>query len=94
MLHVHPLLGNVLVNKFPRKEILGNQSVAKLCNNKGSYVFRVHDDVTTVDGGHVICVYYRFKSVPRLHKQSSYKLRIIAAQAHEQANKEMDVGSS
>jgi hypothetical protein len=34
LLHVHPLLGNVLVNKFPRRQILGKQSVARLRNNK------------------------------------------------------------
>jgi hypothetical protein len=33
LLHVHPLLGNGLVNKFPRKQILGKQSVARLRNN-------------------------------------------------------------
>jgi hypothetical protein len=27
LLHVHPLLVNVLVNKFPRRQILGNQSL-------------------------------------------------------------------
>jgi hypothetical protein len=33
MLHVHPLLDNGLVNKFPRRQILGKQSVAGLRNN-------------------------------------------------------------
>jgi hypothetical protein len=33
LLHVHPLLGNGLVNKFPRRQILGKQSVARLRNN-------------------------------------------------------------
>jgi hypothetical protein len=30
MLHVHPLLGNGLVNKFPQRQILGKESVARL----------------------------------------------------------------
>jgi hypothetical protein len=34
LLHVHPLLGNVLVNKFLRSQIRGKQSVARLCNNR------------------------------------------------------------
>jgi hypothetical protein len=34
LLHVHPLLGNGLVNKFPRIQILGKQSVTRLCNNR------------------------------------------------------------
>jgi hypothetical protein len=33
LLHVHPLLGNVLVNKSPQRQILGKQSFARLCNN-------------------------------------------------------------
>jgi hypothetical protein len=33
LLHVYPLLGNGLVNKFPRRQILGKQSVAGLRNN-------------------------------------------------------------
>jgi hypothetical protein len=33
LLHVHPLLGRGLVNKFPRRQILGKQSVARLRNN-------------------------------------------------------------
>jgi hypothetical protein len=33
LLHTHPLLGNGLVNKFPRREILGKQSIARLRNN-------------------------------------------------------------
>jgi hypothetical protein len=32
LLHVHPLLGNMLLNKFPRRQILGKQSVARLRN--------------------------------------------------------------
>jgi hypothetical protein len=34
LLHVHPLLGNVLVNKFPRREIPGKHSIARLHNNR------------------------------------------------------------
>jgi hypothetical protein len=45
--HVHPLLGNVLVNKFPRRQILGKESVARSRNNRGSCVFCVHGDVTS-----------------------------------------------
>jgi hypothetical protein len=56
LLHVPPLLGNVLVNKFPRRQILGKQSVASSRNNKGSCVFRVRGDVTTVDSDRVTCV--------------------------------------
>jgi hypothetical protein len=41
LLHVHSLLGNVLINKFPRREILGKQSVAMLRNNKEGCVFYV-----------------------------------------------------
>jgi hypothetical protein len=36
-----PLLGNVLVNKFPRRQILGKQSVAGLRNNRRGCVFYV-----------------------------------------------------
>jgi hypothetical protein len=32
-LHVHSLLGNGFVNKFPQRQILGKQSVARLRNN-------------------------------------------------------------
>jgi hypothetical protein len=39
LLYVHPMLGNVLVNKFPRRQILGKQSVARLHNNRWGYVF-------------------------------------------------------
>jgi hypothetical protein len=41
LLHVHPLQGNVLVNKFPRRQILGKQSVARLRNKKLACVFYV-----------------------------------------------------
>jgi hypothetical protein len=41
LLHVHPLLGNVLVNKFSRIQILGKQSVARLPNNRWSCIFCV-----------------------------------------------------
>jgi hypothetical protein len=34
VLYVHPLLGNGLVNKFPRRQIFGKQSVARSRNNK------------------------------------------------------------
>jgi hypothetical protein len=33
LLHVHSLLGNGLANEFPRRQILGKQSVARLRNN-------------------------------------------------------------
>jgi hypothetical protein len=33
LLHVHPLLSNGLVNKSPWRQILGKQSLARLCNN-------------------------------------------------------------
>jgi hypothetical protein len=35
LLHLHQLLGNGLVNKFPRRQILGKESVAGLRNNRG-----------------------------------------------------------
>jgi hypothetical protein len=38
LLHVHPLLGNVLVNKSPRRPIIGEQSVAGSRNNIWSCV--------------------------------------------------------
>jgi hypothetical protein len=41
MLHMHPLLGNELVNEFPRRRILGKQSVARLRNNRGGCIFSV-----------------------------------------------------
>jgi hypothetical protein len=41
LLHVHQLLGNVLVNKFPRRQILCKQSAARLRNNKRDCVFYV-----------------------------------------------------
>jgi hypothetical protein len=53
---VNALLGNILVNKFPGRQIFGKQSVARLRNNRGSCVFRVSGGVTTVDTDHVICV--------------------------------------
>jgi hypothetical protein len=59
LLHVHPLLGNVLVNKFPRGQILGKRSIARLRNSRGKCVFHVRGDVTTVDSDHVICVFCR-----------------------------------
>jgi hypothetical protein len=34
LLHVHPLLGNGVVNKFPRRQILGKESVARSRNNR------------------------------------------------------------
>jgi hypothetical protein len=55
LLHVNPLLGNGLVNKFPRRQILGKQSVARLSNNKESCVFCVRGDVTTVDSDYMTC---------------------------------------
>jgi hypothetical protein len=57
MLHVHPLLGNVLVNKFPRRQILGKQSVAGVRNNVTSCGFRVCGDVTIIDSDHMICFF-------------------------------------
>jgi hypothetical protein len=34
LLYVHPLLGNGLANTFPRRQILGEQSVARSSNNR------------------------------------------------------------
>jgi uncharacterized membrane protein YfbV (UPF0208 family) len=39
MLHVQPLLGNVLVNKFPQIHILGKQAVVRLRNNSSNCAF-------------------------------------------------------
>jgi hypothetical protein len=41
LLHVHTLLGNVLVNKFPRRQILCKQSDVRLRNNRGGCIFYV-----------------------------------------------------
>jgi hypothetical protein len=41
MLHAYPLLGNRLINKFPLRQNLGKQSVARLRNNRGDCVFYV-----------------------------------------------------
>jgi hypothetical protein len=60
LLHIHPLLVNVLVKKFPRRQILGKQSVVRLRNNRGSCVFHVRGDVTTVYSDHVTRVICRF----------------------------------
>jgi hypothetical protein len=38
---LYTLLGNVLVNKFPRRQFLGKQSVARLRNNNLGCVFYV-----------------------------------------------------
>jgi hypothetical protein len=46
LLHVRPILGNVLVNKFPQRQILCKQSVASLRNNRRGCVFRVRGDVS------------------------------------------------
>jgi hypothetical protein len=59
LLHVHPLLDSVFVNKFQRRQILDRQSVTRLRNNRGSCVFRVRSDVTTVESDHVTCVFCR-----------------------------------
>jgi hypothetical protein len=59
LLHVHPLLDNVLVKRVPRRQILGKQAVASLRNNRGSRVFSVRGDVTKVDSDQVTCVFCR-----------------------------------
>jgi hypothetical protein len=41
LLHVHLLLGNGLVNKFPRRELLGKHSVDRLPKDKEGCVFYV-----------------------------------------------------
>jgi hypothetical protein len=38
LLHVHPLLGNGLVNKFPRRQYLGKQSFVRLRNNPNNRI--------------------------------------------------------
>jgi hypothetical protein len=49
LLHVHPLLGKVLVNKFPRRQSLGKQSVARLRNNIcGCVIYVVRATPSTV----------------------------------------------
>jgi hypothetical protein len=39
LLYVQPLLANVLVRKFPRRQVICKQSIVRLRNNKGSFVF-------------------------------------------------------
>jgi hypothetical protein len=51
-------------------------------------VYPTDGPIDWLDIDHVICVYYRSMSVPRLYKWSSYKLRINAAEAREQVRKE------
>jgi hypothetical protein len=41
LFHVHPLLGSGLVNKFPRRQILDKQSVARLHNKWGCVFYAV-----------------------------------------------------
>jgi hypothetical protein len=41
LLHAHTLLGKVLVNEFPRRQIFDKQSVAMLRNKRGGCVFYV-----------------------------------------------------
>jgi hypothetical protein len=53
--YVYSHYSNVLVNKFPRGQIICKQSVARLCNKRGSCDLRVRCDVTTVDSDHVMC---------------------------------------
>jgi hypothetical protein len=38
LLHIHPLLGNGSVDKFPRWQILGKKSITMLRNNRGMSV--------------------------------------------------------
>jgi hypothetical protein len=74
LLHVHTLLGNRLVNKFPRRQILDKQSVARLRNYRRGcvfYVFRTKASAGNVpmnsqsDTWHVFSV----GSVPRGYKR-------------------------
>jgi hypothetical protein len=53
MLHVHPLLGSGLCNKFPRRQILGKHSVAirRLRNNRGGCVFYIVRATTSAGNG-------------------------------------------
>jgi hypothetical protein len=60
LLHVHILLGNVLVKKFPQRQILGKKSVARAGNNRESCVFFVRGDVTTMQSDHVTCDFCGF----------------------------------
>jgi hypothetical protein len=53
LLHVHPLLGNVFLNKFPGRQSLAKQSVPRPRNSRGSRVSRVRREVTTVDSDHM-----------------------------------------
>jgi hypothetical protein len=113
LLHVHPLLGNVLVNKFRQVRFLVNSLLLDNATVEEA-LFTVSavtsqqwivmtwnvcsldpTDAPTgwLDSDHVIYGCYRSMSVPRLCRSSSYKLRKIAAEAHEKASKEA-TGSS
>jgi hypothetical protein len=98
LLHVHTLLGNVLVNKFPRRQFLGKVSVARLRNKRGTCVFRVRGDVTLVDSDHVTCVscdacpFLGYIS-DRIRSVQRQLQGVIAAEAREQASKEIATGS-
>jgi hypothetical protein len=53
---LHPLQGSELVNEFPRREILGKQSFAGSCNNRGGCVFYVVRVSQQQNNGVMLCV--------------------------------------
>jgi hypothetical protein len=57
-------------------------------------IYQIEAPIGWLGSDNVICVYYRSMSVPQLYKLQSYKLRIIAVEAREQASKEIATGSS
>jgi hypothetical protein len=73
MLYAQPLLDNLLVNNFPRRQTLGKQSVARLSNNRGNCVFHVRGYVTTVDSDHVPHVFCRTDR--RANRLAGYRSR-------------------
>jgi hypothetical protein len=74
LLHVHPLLGNGLVIKFPRRQILDKQSVARLRNNKWGCVFYIVRATPSAGNGPINSQSYTWHvvfvgSVPKNYKR-------------------------
>jgi hypothetical protein len=89
-----PLLGHATIKEavFSVSAVTSQQWIVITC-----HVFSV--DPTDVPIGwlnsdHVICVYYSSMSVFGCISKAVNKLRIIAAEAREQASKEIATGSS
>jgi hypothetical protein len=50
LLHAHPFLGNGLVTKYPRIQILGKQSVARSSNNRTNVYSSLLDNSQSANG--------------------------------------------